>query len=280
MMLDTAELDKALEGALVEREIYNIDNFGWVSEDEVDPEYSGFPMWWMTPPYEEDFNAWQHNVAPEREPTTEQEWLMTLGSDFFALMKAARHSLGWVILYREDAVREYGAPNAFEFFEMNALVTLNTAADRLRDFLIWGVLRERPRWGHELDQWRLSLCTTRLASLHDEATNLEAAAEPLADLRKRRNAAIHNIAMETARMQRQRLKVERQARREGAWPGRIDVETYAEMIEANERIDRERREELDRRIDALARDYNALVKLGSETLHMEYRFRSRERSRG
>jgi len=52
------------------------------------------------------------------------------------------------------------------------------------------------------------------------------------------------------------------------------------MIETNERIDEEHRSALEQRIDSLVRDYNALVKLGSETLRMECRFRSRERTSG
>ena len=86
--------------------------------------------------YDHDFDSWQRNTRPSRAPTDVEQRLMELGHDFFGLMKTARHFVGFALLAQPDVETLRVESDDFDFNEFAALVTLTSAFDRLRDFII------------------------------------------------------------------------------------------------------------------------------------------------
>lgn len=86
------------EALLRVRRVFDIDHYGWLDEDDHDPEFVGYAMWTLNAPYEHDFIAWQDNRPPLRAATDQERTLMTWDHDFFGLMKTARHFIGQALI--------------------------------------------------------------------------------------------------------------------------------------------------------------------------------------
>jgi len=111
-------LDEELRQFFNENCIYEINQYGWLSDGKHDPEYLGHAMWQDHPP--------------------EAEELVSLGEEFSCLMRSARHSLGLAFLYRDattDALVD-DAGYAYSYYHADTLNKLHLAADRIRDFFV------------------------------------------------------------------------------------------------------------------------------------------------
>lgn len=97
MAADVRALSEAIESALEAERIFDVDGYGWLNHDDVDPEFAGYAMWAMTPPFEIDFEAFQDGTSPRVATRTEQR-LLELGTDFEGLLKAARYAIGAVLI--------------------------------------------------------------------------------------------------------------------------------------------------------------------------------------
>src|SRR5713226_9400042 len=98
MTVDLDALRKETEELLHSRGVFDVDNFGWLNADDVDPEFVGYAMWALSPPYDHDFESWQNDNPPSRAPTETEQRQMELGHDFFGLMKTARYFIGHALL--------------------------------------------------------------------------------------------------------------------------------------------------------------------------------------
>src|SRR5882762_3316216 len=136
MTVDLEALRETVEKLLCSRRLFDIDTFGWLNENDEDPEYIGYVMWALSAPYEHDFESWQNKTPPNREPTEAEQRLMELGHDFFGLMKTARHFIGLALLHQPAVSPIRFDPTEFDFNEFAALAALTAASDRLRDFII------------------------------------------------------------------------------------------------------------------------------------------------
>jgi hypothetical protein len=136
MSSDFDSLRRAASERLQARGVFDIDAYGWMNEDDVDPDFVGYAMWTTSPPYDHDFEAWQNDTPPGRPPTAVEQRLMELGHDFFGLMKTARHFVGFALLVQAAVEHLRIEPTDFDFNEFGALVALTSASDRLRDFVI------------------------------------------------------------------------------------------------------------------------------------------------
>lgn len=110
-------LDEELRQFFNEHGIYEINQYGWLSDGERDPEYLGHAMWQESPP--------------------ELKKLVGLGDEFTALMRSARHSLGFACLYH-DATDSLLNDNGYSFCYHFADTSnkLHLASDRIREFFI------------------------------------------------------------------------------------------------------------------------------------------------
>jgi hypothetical protein len=272
--IDTNELKKAVEELLLAAEIYDVDGFGWLNADDIDPEFAGYAMWSMNPPYEFAFA----DEEPARMPTANEERLLGLGTDFLALMKASRYAIGSVLLHRSDIGPWDFESTPFDFYDIHALVSLGMASDRLRDLLVAAFLKESPRHGHELDQFRLALCTARLSGLHRDVDALESLTPRVKVLKESRNVTVHQIALREAKVQRQLIIQDRahSKRRQKSRRGRSsgDTRPVSTPSTVNET---EHLRHVGERISQLKESYNMLIKCGDLAFRLEYDARRRSR---
>lgn len=141
----TEYLSEELRHILNEKEIYEIDQYGWLGDGEQDPDYAGHATWQEDPP--------------------ELQKLATLGNEFTHLMRSARHSLGLASLYHDTASTIFNDNcNSFSFQFTDTVNKLNLAADRIREFLITAFVRQTP-W--RTKSWPASGKVLRGESFHN-----------------------------------------------------------------------------------------------------------------
>jgi hypothetical protein len=252
--------------------VFDIDAYGWLNEDEVDPVFTGYAMWTTSPPYDHDFESWQRNTPPRRAPTAVEQRLMELGHDFFGLMKTARHFVGIAFL-AQPAVEPLRLESTdFDFNEFAALVALTSAADRLRDYVIVAILAKKT---NEEDQFKQAVVTLRASGLDDEADSLKTGSAAVRKAREARNTATHGLATEPARVQRRLIAMDRAAFLDQGWHKSAESATYEDQIEAMRRADDDEKAEVDARVKLLCDCYRGLVKMGDACFRTEYAWRHR-----
>jgi hypothetical protein len=110
-------LDEELRQFFNDHGIYEINQYGWLSDDEQDSDYRGHAIWQEDPP--------------------ELNKLVGLGDEFSNLMKSARQSLGLAFLYHDASdslVNDSGYAYSYHFAD--TISKLSLASDRIRDFFI------------------------------------------------------------------------------------------------------------------------------------------------
>ncbi|NTV14956.1 MAG: hypothetical protein HGA96_13660 [Desulfobulbaceae bacterium] len=118
-------LDEELRRSLNERGLYEINQYGWLADGELDPEYSGHALWQEKPP--------------------ELKKLLVLGDEFTCLMRSARHSLGLTCLYHDatdSLLNDSGYSCSFYFAD--TINKLSLASDRIREFLVTAFAHRSP----------------------------------------------------------------------------------------------------------------------------------------
>src|SRR4029077_6856128 len=85
MGYDVTALSDAIEEALITERIFDVDGYGWLNADDVDPEFVGYAMWTMTPPFETDIENTIAGKAPRWAATPYEQSLVELGTDFEGL---------------------------------------------------------------------------------------------------------------------------------------------------------------------------------------------------
>jgi len=110
-------LDEEMRQFFNARGLYEINQYGWLSDGTQDPEYLGHAMWQGNPP--------------------ELEKLAELGDEFTNLMRSARHSLGLACLYHDatdSLVNDSGY--AFSYHVVDTTNKLCLASGRIREFFL------------------------------------------------------------------------------------------------------------------------------------------------
>jgi len=188
-------LDEELRESLNERGLYEINQYGWLNDGELDPEYCGHALWQEQPP--------------------ELEKLLVLGEEFTCLMRSARHSLGLTCLYHDandSLLNDSGYSSSFYFAETTN--KLNLASDRIRDFLItafthrspgkesWPALGKITRRVKAYDTFRapfqhilneVSAWSNESPSLRGHLTNILPLAEKIAHTRSKNQDPVHHL---------------------------------------------------------------------------------------
>lgn len=260
----------AVEG-LHQREVFDVDAYGWLNEYDVDPDFVGYAMWTTSPPYDHDFESWQQNVPPSQPPTAVQQRLMELGHDFFGLMKIARHFIGFALLAQPAVEPLRIELTDFDFNEFAALLALMSASDRLRDFII---VVTQGKKSEERDQLQKALALLRAAGLNTEADRLTTEAVTRRTVRDARNTAAHGLGTQPARVQRRLIEMDRKAFLDKTWRNTEKV-NFEEMIAAGARQEDEERAAVEARAQLLCDCYKGLVKLGDASFRAEYAWRNR-----
>lgn len=127
-------LEEELRLFLNAKGIYEINQYGWLTDDRPDPEYMGFAMWQTYPPVNGNKIAKMVDT-PDASHFFQKdtEKVFTTGLAFKELMKSARHSIGLTYLYHKD----YDHPgHCFSYHFSDAVMKLTMATDRLRELFI------------------------------------------------------------------------------------------------------------------------------------------------
>lgn len=277
------DIDQALrseiESRLNSEEIWAFGSFGWVSAEDVDPDFVGHAIWQTEPPI--DIAPLIFERKPREKPVPRpEEWRQVLaisGSDFEGLMKAARMSIG-LYLVQSQLNRETQFPSD-DFLDLHwtgSIIYLATASERLREFLIAAAFRETQkqyvaRGGAYRGQNRAWYSTAFLEAQEqfsatpsfDSLAKLLPMAQRIQVLRDRRNMLIHELATAIGRQSRHLIEEPNRPARDAS----VDFGQIKEAVETA-RLQRERQQ-----ISATAelRDwYDLLVRAINEAFIFEY----------
>jgi hypothetical protein len=277
MAVDLDVLRKTTEKLLHSRGVFDVDAFGWLNEDDVDPEFVGYAMWALSPPYDHDFAGWQNNTPPCRAPTTAERQLMELGHDFFGLMKTARHFIGHALLH-QPAVRPLRVePTDFDFNEFAALVALTVAADRLSGFIVVTTLgRKTGRQGER----NKAFDRLRESGLGTEADALQEGFNDVGKARKARNEAVHELATQPAHVQKRLNAMDREAFEKQRWHAAGNRKApYDDVTRELKQRDAKELADVEARAKLLCDCYIKLVKMGELSFRTEHDWRQRRVAR-
>jgi len=126
-------LDQELRPFLNDREIYDIDHYGWVADNHADPDYLGLAMWQTDPPAKREPSDLSGIPPGPAWPECNIAEITKKGMEFEKLMKSSRHSIGLSHLYHQNPGE---MSSCFDFHFSETVMKLTMAADRLRDFFI------------------------------------------------------------------------------------------------------------------------------------------------
>lgn len=268
---DLQVVKDAAEALLRARGVRDIDSYGWLNLDEMDPDFVGHVMWVQVPPYDHDFMSWQHDVPPKRAPTAQERRLMELGHDFFGLMKTARHCIGQALLYEPHAKPMEIEAGEFDFSEFAALAALIAAADRLRDFIIIAVLGKKTE---EKGQLQASYRALDDAGFGPITNDLRAGFKAAQAARDARNTVVHGLSTVPARVHRDLIERDREAFERQSWREQ-ERGTYEGIVTEWEQRVATERAKIAARAQLLCDTYVALVTLGDRAIRAEYHIRER-----
>lgn len=274
MTVDLEALRKAIEELLDSRGVFDVDAFGWLNEDDVDPEYVGYAMWALSPPFDHHLMR-ASDEPPSLVATEAQQRLMELGHDFFGLMKTARHFIGHALLHQPEVRPLRIRPTEFDFNEFAALTALVAAADRLRDFIIVTALEVKPQNAYEAwKQFKKACNALRASSFGVEADDLQNRFKAISgEVRVARNEATHGLATQPARVERDLISRDREAFEKQQWHRDDPTIPYEDMIREFKQQDERDLAEVEARAKLLCDCHVKLVKLGELCFRVELNWR-------
>lgn len=204
-------LDQETEDRLDEHHVYDIGSYGWVDENTADPQFLGHAMWQVDPPLQHEYHSWNGEAPVRHRPTEEEEILVVSGTDFEGLMRFARMSLGlslWQQELTEDA--PFDDNHYFWLHYLSAMVMLNAASDRLREFFVMAFFRDKikiyEKKGKKHSWYQTPFSEARDAtneSMAELLGKLDSLAEEIYQHRDNRNKMIHEVATKVGKWERE-----------------------------------------------------------------------------
>lgn len=208
-------IEKEVQSALRNAHIYDIDSYGWLNEDDPDPDFIGYAMWDMDQP-SIDPDALIGEKPVHRQPTEIEKFILTAGTDFTGLMQASCLSIGLALVWHHQAQHDpFGDSPFYWLHYTDSFLKLAIASDRLRDLLVVACTGNLPLF-YKSQAKR----NRRFVTPFNEAKALLAArglqdtrlTEPVASLPlfgakffefiDRRNTIVHDIATRMAKLMR------------------------------------------------------------------------------
>ena len=198
--------------------IYDILDYGWLDYDTLDPEHVGHAIWQTNPPFEHEWESFFNQGRVTYTPTKRDEVFLRNGEDFAGSMMFARRSLGMALCYAVAADPHNLLGNDVEFWHAcsSALLWLNIASDRLREYLLMAAFgqtqeryaRQSPKAPYA-EPFKQALGKASSDSLRETLRKLLDLATVIQKHRGRRNKLVHEIA---TRMAERSLEMLRQQR--------------------------------------------------------------------
>jgi hypothetical protein len=279
-------LDQEVIESLTERQVFDIGACVWLDEDTPDPQFVGQALWQIEPLLEFDYGATLGDPTSHR-PTEYEEVLTVSGADFEGLMQLARMSIGlslWQQKLAEHAL--FGDNHYFWLHYVSAMVLLNSASDRLREFFVMEYFQKKYKvYDRKKDDeqnrkhsWYQTPFKQALESgdqsIAEQLGNLAPLAEDIYRHREKRNEIVHEVASKTGKIsrdithkQQERFDKERQS---GFVRQEINFEEtskhFAEAQEAH-------KGELRAAVDQIISWYKTLVQASSYVFEIENHLR-------
>lgn len=207
-------LESEIESALHEAAIYRLGSYGWLNENEIDPDFVGHAMWRLSQP-SLNLHSLLGEAPVNKRPTEVEKEILTAGEDFDGLMEISRLSIGLALVWQREALES--PLNDSPFFWLHytdAFLKLAIASDRLRDLLIIacsgeapGVYKKKkpkPRYVTPFNGAREMLAERGLSDqrLVEPLAELPGLSAKLFTYIDRRNAIVHGVATGMARFVR------------------------------------------------------------------------------
>lgn len=205
--------DYQIRTSLHDRELYSVDGYGWLNEQDTDPEYEGYALWSTDPKVEYDFDAHFNRKPFSVKPINIDIEMVTNGHDFMEVMNAAWLTLGQALFFQTHS-SEKEALN-FSYISVSivsAIILLSTATDRLKDFLVIAVTRRSPVQKREpFTQFfeELHNRCQKSNALHDVSSRILELTKAISPKRQKRNELIHRLTSNNALLQKVLLSEQR-----------------------------------------------------------------------
>jgi len=215
-------LKQEIEEQLVLREVFDIGHYGWVDENTPDPEFLGHAMWQVESPVQHEHHSAFGEAPVRRRPSEEEEVLAVAGGDFEGLMRLSRMSLGLCLWHQQFAERTlFEDDDHLWLHYLSAMVMLNAASDRLREFFVMACFRmktagydkKKGTWsGHKYNWYQTPFIEARDSAPSSIALQLERLISFAAEIfrhRTTRNTMVHEIATKVGERERELTRRQR-----------------------------------------------------------------------
>lgn len=277
-------LEREVEAALIAAKIYKVDSYGWLNENDPDPEYIGHAMWQTDQPYI-NYSALFGDEPVVRRPDEIEKQILTTGEDFCGLMEASRLSIGLVLIWAPHArLNVLAESKYFWLHHLDAFMKLAIASDRLRDLLVIACTGDMPevfknvRKQNKLYATAFMEAETLLTNrglkdprLTESLHHLSKVAHPIFANIDRRNAIVHEVATRMAKMTQDSVATLQQQydneQSNGFKPKLTDPADW--MPQAQER-EMELGAEFDNAIAELVDWYKLLIDASNSVFQVEY----------
>jgi hypothetical protein len=262
-----ADLENRVQAALNKASVFSIGSFGWLNENDPDPDFIGHAMWQVDAPPVDRFII--DDSQNQKIPSELEKEIYITGEDFWGLMEASRLSIGLALVWKDEAQRNPVNQSSFLWLHYtDAFLKLAIASDRLRDLLIvactggpakiYKKQKPKPKYVHPFERAD-QLVTQRgieTAKLIESIRALPALSNRLYEYIEVRNEIVHEIATRMGQFVAERLSNPRQSRK------RLDGDRAKSQ--------REVLEEIDRGIGQLRDWYDLLITTSNHVFQVEY----------
>jgi hypothetical protein len=284
-------IEREIQTVLKEAGIYNIDSYGWLNENDPDPEFIGHAMW-QEDQLSIDYNALINEQPVRMRPDEAEKLRVTAGEDFCGLMEASRLSIGLALLWHRHARTNPWNENPFFWLHhTDAFLKLAVASDRLRELLVvsctgsssnsyWNNAKQNRLYVTPFKEAEQLLAARGLrdSRLTQPLESLPTIGAAIFDYVNRRNKIVHEVATRMAKITRDSVSElqERfdQTKKTGFSP-RSDYPD--DFLHAADEEVRKLQAEIDNAMDELQKWYELLVRASNYVFQVEYWSRSLRR---
>jgi hypothetical protein len=281
-----AALDREVRSALNDAQIYDITSYGWLNENDPDPNYIGYAMWHMDGP-SLDLDALFGEQAVGQRPSEIKKIILTTGEDFTGLMQTSRLSIGLALLWHRQARHDdFGDSPFYWLHHTDSFLKLAIASDRLRDLLVVACTGSSPHsYRRQGRRNRLFITPFTEAKellgargLHDTRFAEPVASLPLFGAKifefiDRRNTIVHDVATRMAKLIQSTVSglQERFDREQlNGFPTSPLPKDPAALAVVQKARDRELRSEIEGSLQEIVAWYQLLIQAGNAVFQIEH----------
>jgi hypothetical protein len=280
-------LDRETDSLLLANGVYNIGNYGWLSDEDIDPDAFGHAMWQTDPPLELDWETLNGCGPVRHRPTEKQKLLSVAGNDFEGLMQASRLSIGLCLFHRSVAAKNPLHDNHyFWLHHTNSILQLDMASDRIRDYFTVAFHDKTQKEYNNKDKYdgkikynwyttpfvhAADLCRVKPigGKMNQAVAPLPAIAAEIHAFRELRNEIVHEISTRLGR--REKEFVEKQQKAHDVQKVQKAAElSFEELVKHHSSIDEKQKSELFTASETLVTWYKKLTELSGLVFETEY----------